>query len=227
MKIKTMPQDVRPREKAMREGVGSLSDQELLALIIRTGTKIGSALDVAQEILIHIGGFQGLMKTSQARLMEIHGIKEAKSIELLALGEVALRMVRPLKGSVYHIHEPDGVLHWLNLEVGFKEQEHFYVVFLNQQNQIIHYQCLFIGTVNQSLVHPREVIKEALRWGSVKMILVHNHPSGHLEPSAQDWEATKVMVGAAKSVGMYILDHIIVSQSETRSLRAINPGIFD
>lgn len=227
MKIKRMPHEQRPREKAMDYGVGSLSDRELLALFIRTGTKNHSVLEIADEVLMMVGGFSGFLQVNQSELMQVEGIKHVKSLELIALVEAARRMMIPQKGATYYMHEPQSIHRWLNLEIGSKEQEHFFVIFLNQQNQIIHYQSLFIGTVNQSLIHPREVIKEALIWGSVKLILVHNHPSGHLEPSAQDWEATRVMVEAARAVGLQVLDHLIVSKFETVSLRSIHGSLFE
>ena len=225
-KIKEMPLLMRPREKAQAYGLTHLSDQELLALLIRTGTKQKSAIQVAQQVLLKTKGIHGLANVSKEDLMTIPGIKEAKSLEIMAVVEIARRMMREENHQNMQISEPEALMSWLNYEIGFKEQEHFMAVYLNHQLEIVHHQILFKGTLDRSLIHPRDVFREAVRHNAAALMLVHNHPGKTLTPSQADIDTTSLLVENAKLLGLTILDHIIVSYGKYCSLRRTHAYLF-
>ena len=227
MKIKEMAEQTRPREKASQSGVESLSDRELLALFIRFGTKKKSALDLADEVLKLSGGLNRLLNLKMNQLMMIKGIKDAKAIELLAMVEMGKRIVRPGGEKDIYISEPQRLLDWLNFEIGFKQQEHFMAVYFNNQNMILSHQILFKGTVDRSVVHPRDVFREAVSVGATRIILVHNHPGKSMKASAADLQVTEVMVAAGNLVGIEVLDHLIVSSGNYLSIRKEHGDLFE
>ena len=226
MKIKEIPLELRPREKAEREGVKALSDRELLALYIRQGVRGSSALDVADEILkktINMGGMNSL---ELADLVSIRGISNVKALEILGLVEVANRIIKPQPRELIQIEEPNSLVSWLNLEIGFKRQEFFMAVYLDKQNRMLSHNILFMGTLDKSVVHPREIFKEAVKQSAAHIILVHNHPSGTLKPSEADIYTTTSLVEAGGLMGVNILDHLIVTEGKYISLRRWDPEMF-
>lgn len=227
MKIKEMDLESRPREKAALHGVESLSDRELLALFIRFGTRKKSALELADEVLKLAGGMGRFMNLNRLQLMMISGIKEAKAMELMAIIEMGKRLIRPVKESDIFVSEPSRLLDWLNFEIGYKQQEHFMVVYLNNQNMIMGHQILFKGTVDRSVVHPRDVFREAVSLNATRIILVHNHPGGTMKASQADLQVTLVMVDAGRLVGVDVLDHLIVSGGNYLSLRMAHSELFE
>lgn len=227
VKIKEIPESLRPREKALNEGLESLSDRELIALFIRKGTKDNSALIIADEVLKMIDDISGLNRISREELMEIKGIHEIKAIELLALPEIAKRMSKPKHKSMVQIDQPYALVSWLNLEIGYKKQEYFIAVFLDKQNRLLGHSILFKGTLDRSVVHPREIFKDAVIMSAAAIILVHNHPGGGLAPSTADLETTELLVNAGKLMGVHILDHLIVSEGSYVSMREDFSFIFE
>ncbi|CAM3566764.1 DNA repair protein RadC [Erysipelothrix urinaevulpis] len=226
MKIREIPKALRPREKALAYGLTCLSDHELLALLIRTGTKRKSAIDVAAEVLLKSNGLGGLPQMSAFDLMGIDGIKEAKSLEICAIMEMSRRIFRYKHKENISLENPKSLVKWLNSEIGFENQEHFIAVFLNHQLKILGHKLLFKGTVDKSLVHPRDLFREAVRFNASCMILVHNHPGKTMRASSADLETTKALVSAAQLLDLHILDHIIVSFGDFISLRQMHPEIF-
>lgn len=226
MKIREIPLALRPREKAIKEGLSSLSDRELLALFIRQGTRKLSVLNIADEVLRLCGSISGLVNTDMEKLMEIPGISHVKSLEIMALAEVSRRMVKPFHGDLIEIDQPHTLVSWLNLEIGYEKQEYFVAVYLNKQNRLMQYSNLFKGTVDRSIVHPREIFKEAVKLSASRIILVHNHPSGGLMPSQSDLDTTEVLVEAGAMMGVYILDHLIVAEGSYISIREKMPHLF-
>lgn len=226
MKIKEIPKTLRPREKASQNGIGSLSDRELLALFIRQGIKNYSALQVADEILCLSGGFSGLNRLTQDELIKVPGISHIKALEVLALVEVSKRMVKPKYNDLIQIDRPNTLISWLNLELGYKRQEYFLAIYLDKQNRLIAHSILFKGTLDRSVVHPREIFKEAVKQSASRIILVHNHPSGSLNPSASDLKTTEILVDAGHMMGVFILDHLIVSEGNYTSIREKMPHLF-
>lgn len=227
MKIKELDPHLRPREKASIHGIESLSDRELLALFIRFGTRKRSALDLADDVLKLSGGLNRLLSVRSHELMMISGIKVAKATELMALLEMGKRIIRPSEHSDIYVSEPQRLLDWLNFEIGFELQEHFLVVFLNNQNMILAHRVLFKGTVDRSIVHPRDVYREAVSVGATRLILVHNHPGKTMKASDADLWVTEVMVQAGRLIGIEVLDHLIVSEGNFLSIRRAHATLFE
>lgn len=227
MKIQSMHPSSRPREKALEYGIGSLSDRELLALFIRTGTQKKSALELADDVLSRCDELQRFSEMTLNDFCSIDGIKTAKGIELMAVMELSKRIVKPRIGSSVSIHEPQALVAWVNREVGYAEQENFLVIFLNNQNNLLGHEILFKGTVDHSVVHPRDIIREAVARNASRIILAHNHPGGTMVASYADKEVTEIMVRAGNLVGIEILDHIIVGQGAYISLKSQHPYLFE
>lgn len=227
IKIQELPLNLRPREKAALHGVGSLSDRELLALFIRTGTTKTSALGIADEILLRSNGLRNFLKLNKHDFISISGIKDVKAIELLAIGEMSRRIVKPSIDDRVQIGDPDSLIQWLNLEIGYETQEHFLVVYLNNQNRILSYKTLFKGTIDRSVVHPRDVFREAIHLNATRTILVHNHPGGTLSPSQADIHVTHIMISAGDIVGIDVIDHLIVAHGQFCSIRESHQHLFE
>lgn len=217
--IKEWLPHLRPREKAMQFGFDQLTDVEILALLLKSGTKTHSVFEIAQSIISKSGGLAQLPRLSLQQCMQIPGIKQAKACELLAVFELAKRVAKTTAMSVNVIENPQLLLDWLKCELAYKSQEHFLVVYLNTQNHIVAYKTLFIGTLDRSIVHPREIFKEAVSHSASKMIAVHNHPSGSMTPSKQDIEVTHLLMEAGQMMGIPLLDHLIVTDQGFTSLR--------
>ncbi len=214
-----LPIHQRPREKAKTQGMASLSDIEVLALILRSGSKGANVFAMASSLLQLAHGMSGLPRLTMRQCMEVTGIKEAKALELLAVFEVLKRVHRHHVMEVSVIDHPQILIDWLTSELLDKTQEHFMVVYLNVQNQIISYRTLFIGTLDRSIIHPREIFKEAVVYSAAKIIVVHNHPSGSLNPSPQDIDVTNSLCEAGKMMGIPLLDHLIITSQGYCSLR--------
>jgi len=221
MKIKDTVMSDRPREKLQRLGVRALNDDELIAILMRSGIQGKSALDVAREILNLCGSLNNLPALDELSLKAIKGIKAAKASEILALCEISRRMAQEASLEVNVIDQPSRLVHWLKKELGSAQQEHFMVVFLNTKNHIIGHKILYTGGLDRSIVHPREVYKEALKVSAARIIVVHNHPSGDVSPSENDHLVTKVLQEAGETMGIPLLDHLIVSHYGFTSLRQI------
>ena len=215
----------RPRERALRQGLKSLSNRELLAIVIRHGNKQGSALDIADEILKKTQDLLPLASMSLDDLMKINGLNKAKGLELLAAVEIGRRMSYEQCRGKDVIKDPDSMIKWLNLEIGMQNQEMFLVVFLNTRNQILDYEIVFKGTLDRSLVHPREIFKKALLCSSSKIIAVHNHPSGNPEPSAEDVMITEQISEIGHLMNIELLDHVIVARNNHFSFK--QSGLLD
>jgi len=219
MKIHEQAAEDQPREKLVRYGVRALSNRELLALLLRSGTKGRSALDLAEELLVQSKGLSGLTNLDYQNLIQISGIKTAKACELMALGELSRRMALDQSLEVDIIDQPIRLINWLKKEMGSLDQEHFLVVFLNTKNHILGYRMLYRGTLDRSIVHPREIYKHAVAHSAARIIVVHNHPSGDVTPSENDKYVTQVLEEAGTTMGIPLLDHIIISKAGYTSLR--------
>ena len=216
--IAEMPSAEKPREKALRYGIRSLSNRELLALILRSGPKGGSVLTAADELLSRAGGFSGLSKLSVAELRQVRGISDVKALELTACFEISRRALQERAWDTDVMENPAAVIRWLQKEIGSEMQEKFMVIYLSPKNRILSSRVLFMGTVNEAKVWPREIFREALLAGSSRVILVHNHPSGDPAASMDDIAMTRKMIEAGKIMGVEVLDHIIVTGSSWVSM---------
>ncbi len=209
----------RPREKAIQYGVSTLSNRELLAILLRSGSKQQSALELADDLLNIHGGLGNLSNASIAQLIRVKGIKEVKAIQLLACFELSKRITREQLPKTFNIDHPKKVLDWLNQQIGFCHQEHFLVLFLNIKNTILSYKILYIGTSSGAKIEPKEVFQEAIQRRCQRIICVHNHPSGDVTPSHADIMVTKSLQAIGNMVGIELLDHIIVGKNNYTSLR--------
>ncbi len=211
MSVKNWDKSIQPREKAISSGIEALSDSELLALIIKSGTKGRSSVQLASEILNQTGGINGLMKLSLQQLMQFNGIGLAKATEIKASLELVRRMnyLEVLNRDM--VKEPKVLIEWLKKHIGSKTQEYLVVVFLNLKNQIIGYSDIYKGSSNSIAINPAEVFSEAIKKGAQKVIIAHNHPSQFIEPSFADDETTYQLKQAGILMNVPLLDHIIVS----------------
>jgi len=216
---------LRPREKVKMFGWQSLSDDEVLAIMLRNGVRDFSVNEVAQQLLHTSKGLAGLTSLSIKECMSVKGISYIKALELSASFELVKRVLRSTLPYMSVIDHPQVLFDWLRLEIGDKQQEHFLVIYLNTQHQIIGYKTLFVGTLDRSIIHPREIFKEAMAVSSSKIMVVHNHPSGTLTPSSADIQVTQNLKEIGDLMGIPLLDHLIVSASGYISLRQMN--LFD
>ncbi len=203
------PVEERPREKAIYYGIETLSNQELVAVILRTGNKEMSVLNLAQFLLDEIGGFQKLKDIDYQRLIQIKGIKQAKAIELMACIELAKRMQS--KQSIKNrIRQPKDAYAYIKNKLMFEKQEKVILLCLNNHLEIVQDKLLFIGSGDVSLLETKEVFQYTLRSGCNRIILIHNHPSGNPKPSHEDQEITRKIEMMAKHLDIEFIDHIIV-----------------
>ena len=212
----------RPREKALRYGVDALSNRELIALLLRGGVMNHSVLEVADDVLHLRKNLAELQNVSYFELCEIHGISKVKAMELLSVFELMKRMNRQQCFDQVFVGSPQLLVGYLNQKIGFLDQEHFLVLFLGTKNQILFEKVLFIGTLDRSLVNPREIYKEAVRLNSSKIICVHNHPSGDCTPSDADYVVTNAISDVGEMMGIPLLDHLIVGHNSYFSFREKN-----
>ena len=203
------PVEERPREKAIYYGIETLSNQELVAVILRTGNKEMSVLNLAQFLLDEIGGFQELKDIDYQRLIQIKGIKQAKAIELMACIELAKRMQS--KQSIKNrIRQPKDAYAYIKNNLMFEKQDKVVLLCLNNHLEIVQDKLLFIGSGDVSLLETKEVFQYTLRSGCNRIILIHNHPSGNPKPSHEDQEITRKIEMMAKHLDIEFIDHIII-----------------
>lgn len=219
MKVKQLMKEERPREKAIQYGIKSLSNRELLAILLGNGTQKKSVLELADEVLIKVGTMGDLATISLHELMGVKGIKEAKAVSLLAAFEVGRRIGYEKVRKKIQITCVEDVVEWLRQEIGYQKQEHFLVVFLNQKNQVICYRTMFIGTLTNASVHPREIYQEAIRLGCARILCAHNHPSGDPTPSQADIELTMRIEESGHMVAIPLMDHVIIARNSYISFR--------
>lgn len=219
MLIKDFPKDERPRERFIKHGPESLSNQELLAILLRTGTKAESVLQLAQRLIKEFEGLRMLKDATLEELTQIKGIGEAKAIQILAAVELGRRINSLSNEERYSIRSPEDGANYVMEEMRFLNQEHFVCLYLNTKNQVIHKQTVFIGSLNASIVHPREVFREAFRRSAASIICIHNHPSGDPTPSREDIEVTRRLKECGRMIGIEILDHIIIGDKRFVSLK--------
>ena len=217
--IRNVPQSERPRERMLQDGPSQLSNQELLAILLRTGTKSDSVLTLASRVLHYFDGLRLLKDASIQELQQVKGIGTTKALEIQAALELGRRICKLQTGDRYIIHSPEDVARYVMDEMRLLTQEHFVGIYLNTKNHVVSKQTLFIGSLNASIVHPREVFKEALRRSAAAVICVHNHPSGDPTPSREDIEVTQRLAECGKLLGIDLLDHIIIGDNAFKSLK--------
>lgn len=217
--INAWPIKERPRERLKQSGVAALSDAELLAILLRTGLKGKDVLQLSRDILIETGGFRRLFSLSWDELKKVKGLGEVKIAQFLAVREIFSRQLREKILDKNAVQDPEAVLEYLSASMRDRKREVFKVLFLDKANHIIDARDLFEGTIDQTAVHPREVVKAALEIHATALILVHNHPSGKIEPSQEDRMLTGRLHSACAALGIRILDHLIVGDNQFFSFR--------
>ena len=217
--IKDYPVTERPRERLLKDGPSSLSNHELLAILLRTGTKKESVLQMANRLLTKFEGLRLLKDASVNEITSIKGIGAAKALQIIAAIELGRRIHRLQYEDRYIIRSPEDAANYVMEEMRFLTQEHFVCLYLNTKNQVIHQQTVFIGSLNASIVHPREVFKEAFRRSAASFICLHNHPSGDPGPSREDIEVTRRLNECGKLIGIELLDHLIIGDQKFVSLK--------
>jgi DNA repair protein RadC len=211
MSITDWPAGERPREKLLERGASSLSDAELLAIFLRTGVTGKSAVDLARELLTRFGNLTQLIAASEKDFCEIHGLGQAKYVQLQAVVEISRRALQEEMKSGDALNSPRAVREFLQLLLRARQQEVFVALFLDAQHRVIASEELFKGTLTQTSVYPREVVKRALHHNAAAVIFAHNHPSGVAEPSQSDQLLTDALKQALALVDVRVLDHFIVA----------------
>jgi len=211
--IKDIPPDARPREKLLSQGPAALADAELVALLLRTGLKGTSVLQLAQQVLDAFGGVAGLLHADPADLKRIKGLGPAKRAELSAVIELARRSLQQRLADRPAFDSPGAVRDYLRLHLGPRDHEVFAVLFLDAQHRLLQFDEMFRGTLTQTSVYPREVVRRALALNAAAVILAHNHPSGVAEPSRADEFLTQSLKSALQLVDVRVLDHMVVGRA--------------
>lgn len=219
MPLKDLPADAQPREKLLARGAGSLSDTELLALLLRTGTQGRGVLQMADEVLRRFDGLAGLLHARGDDLKAIKGLGgTAKRAELMAVLELARRAMAEQLKEREVFGSPEAVKNYLQLHLAHKRHEVFAALFLDAQNRLIAMEELFRGTLTQTSVYPREVVLKALHHHAAAVVLAHNHPSGTVQPSRADEALTQALKASLALVDVRVLDHVIVAPGDALSM---------
>lgn len=217
MAIRDWPADQRPREKLIRKGAGSLSDAELLAVFLRTGRPGKNAVDLARDALMQFGSVSALFAASFEQFSTVNGFGEAKFAQMQAVLELAKRTLGETLREGITLSSPKAVRDYLCLELGRKPYEVFFVLFLDSQNRLLEARELFRGTLSETSVYPREVVKAALAANAAGVVFAHNHPSGIAEPTRADEVLTGTLINALALIGVRALDHFIVAGNQVYS----------
>lgn len=227
MNLKEMPISERPREKLIKYGKENLTDSELLAIVLKTGTKNCNVNELAILVLKSLGSIENLKEISFNTITKIKGIGFTKAIELAAISELA-RRVYIKSNLVDKVKFTSPVIIYENTKYLFDslKQENFYCFYLNTKKELIERKLLFMGTLNRSVVHPREIFKEAYRVSASSIVCVHNHPSGDLKPSLEDIRLTDSLIKIGKINGIPIIDHLIISDYGYYSFYENNRELF-
>ncbi|NMB26871.1 MAG: DNA repair protein RadC [Tissierellia bacterium] len=221
--IKDLPLNERPREKLSKYGVNSLSNAELIAVIIRTGQREDTAIDLANRILsIDSSGIGFLSHATMEELKKIKGIGNCKAAQLLAAIELGKRISSQGVEDKLKINSPSVIVELLMEEMRYLKKEHFKIAILDTKNQIISIENISIGNLNASIVHPREVFNIAIKRSANSIILIHNHPSGDPTPSTEDINITHRLIEAGNIIGIKVLDHIIIGDNKHISFKQRN-----
>ena len=219
LKISDLPKEERPREKLLHRGAHTLTNSELLALILRTGNKNENIIHLCDRVLSQFQGLTGLTNCTPQRLMELDGIKEAKAAQLCALIEISRRVNSVKAAKTNKISSPQEAADFVRDDMRLLKQEVLRLIMLNTKNSVLFTKDIFVGGLNSSIVHPREIFSEALRFNSASIIVCHNHPSGDPSPSDEDINITLRLKECGKLMGIELLDHIIIGGTSYVSLK--------
>ena len=225
--LKDLPNDERPREKLLTRGVQSLSNAELLAILLRTGTKEDSVMRVAEKLLseYQANGLASIANLSPRDFSKIKGIGMVKAITVIAAMELGKRLATNPTNERYVIRSPRDVADYMMARLRYENKEYFISILLNTKNQVLASPTISIGSLNASIVHPREIFREAIHYAAASIILIHNHPSGDPNPSKEDLFVTEKLMKAGTLMDIAVLDHVIIGDNKYISLK--ESGIID
>ena len=224
--IRDLPQEERPRERLRNYGPSSLSNAELLAIILRTGTQSENVLNLSTRLISQFGGLSGLARASYDELRSVHGFGDAKTAQVKAAFQLGMRALSLQEDDRPTVHSPQDVANLLQGEMAFLEQEHLRVVLLNTRNRIQSIHEVYKGNVNSAVIRAGEIFREAVRSNAPAVILAHNHPSGDPAPSDEDVQITRQIIDAGKLLDIEVLDHVVLAQRGFVSLKERKLG-FD
>lgn len=216
--IRTWPEQERPREKLLSKGAKALSDAELLAIFLRTGTQGKNVIELAREIISHFGSLDKLFSASEKEFCLLKGLGRAKFVQLKACLEMSHRYLNEQIANQDVMQNPHQVKSYLQSRLKGKVNEVFAAIFLDNQHRVIAFEELFFGTINASSVHPRVVVQQCLKHNAAALIIAHNHPSGVAEPSISDVDITKNLNAAVGLIDVRLLDHLIVASHQVISM---------
>jgi len=220
--IREMPEDCLPRERLEVVGEKALSNQELLAILLRTGSKNTNVMEVASKFLNYFNHLYELKNATVTEMMEIKGIGRIKAIELRAAIEFGYRIQQSTQLKLGKVSSSYQIAQNLIYELQDFQQEHLVCLYLNTKNEVIKQETVFKGSLNQSVAHPREIFRSAVKYSAARLILAHNHPSGNPTPSESDIHFTQRMQECGKMMGIEVLDHIIIGAQVYISMREEN-----
>jgi DNA repair protein RadC len=212
--IQEWPEGERPREKLLQKGTESLSDAELLAVLLGQGTRGQDVVSFSRNLLLQFGGLRGILAQQPASFRKVKGLGLAKICMIFAVREIGLRQLREKMIGQNFVRSPQAVTDYLTTALRDQKREIFKVLFLDKALRILGERDLFYGTIDEAAVHPREIIKAALEFHASSLVLVHNHPSGKVEPSREDYEITQKIKAACQTVSIRVLDHIIIGENQ-------------
>ncbi|MFM8898718.1 MAG: DNA repair protein RadC [Burkholderiales bacterium] len=218
MVLKDLPTQSRPRERLLKLGAGVLTDAELIALLLRTGLRGVSVLQLAQNLLDQLGGLQGLLRAAPPDFKRIKGLGPAKQAEMMAVLELARRATAQELSTRPVFESPQKIKDYVSMQLGGLGHEVFALMWLDAKQQLLSWEELFRGTLTHTAVYPREVVKRALQVHAQSVILVHNHPSGVAEPSSADAHLTQQLRQALALVDVRVLDHLVVGEGQVISM---------
>ncbi len=223
--IHELPEEIRPRERLMTHGASALTSYELLAIILRTGNRNLNAIQLAMKIIQHFGTKFDLRTASYHDLIQLPGVGPAKAVEIQATIEFGRRLYQSNQEKLGVIMSTKDAGNYCIERLKDLQQEHVLAIYLNTKNQIIKDKIIFIGSLNASVAHPREIFKEGVRCSAARIIVCHNHPSGNPSPSQADIDFTRRLEESGELIGLEILDHIIVGDDSFLSLQ--EHGVFN
>lgn len=219
VKVQEMNEADRPRERFLYNGAASLTNEELIALILRSGTKDDSVLQLANRLMFHLERVQNLREATIEELMQVKGIGQIKALQILAAVELGKRIASKDILERYTIRSPADAAAYIMEDLTGLQQEHFLVMYLNVKNHVLHKEVVFIGSLNASIVHPREIFRNAIKRSAASILVAHNHPSGTTTPSPEDLDVTARLVEVGKLVGIEVVDHLIIGDYDYLSLK--------
>ncbi|SDF21166.1 RadC family protein [Sporolituus thermophilus] len=217
--LKELPAEERPREKLLAKGPQALSNAELLAILLRTGTKNQSVMRLAEGLLAMQDGLAKVSRLTAQELSKIKGIGAAKAVTLVAAMELGKRLASLEAMQRAVIRSPQDIRDLMMPRLRYETKEHFVALLLSTKNHVLAMPVISVGNLNASLVHPRELFREAINHSAAAVALVHNHPSGDPTPSREDIEITRKMIQAGEILGIAVLDHVIIGDGKYVSLK--------